>query len=151
MPIQQGTTHFYWLHVGEYDVVRIHFARQGNNLTASTNDPGCPGCVRVTVRVRVSPNPNPNANPNPNPYPRCVQSNGHGLIGVLRFDVDKCPSGGNARQEHPLGNGTTELTLEWFCTQSGEGGRYTLGLEAAPIFDPDGGAPGYEYPDGSKV
>ena len=124
MPIQQGTTHFYWLHVGEYDVVRIHFARQGNNLTASTNDPGCPGCV---------------------------QSNGHGLIGVLRFDVDKCPSGGNARQEHPLGNGTTELTLEWFCTQSGEGGRYTLGLEAAPIFDPDGGAPGYEYPDGSKV
>ena len=73
MPIQQGTTHFYWLHVGEYDVVRIHFARQGNNLTASTNDPGCPGCV---------------------------QSNGHGLIGVLRFDVDKCPSGGNACQEH---------------------------------------------------
>ena len=70
---------------------------------------------------------------------------------MLRFDVDKCPSGGNARQEHPLGNGTTELTLEWFCTQSGEGGRYTLGLEAAPIFDPDGGAPGYEYPDGSKV
>ena len=69
MPIQQGTTHFYWLHVGEYDVVRIHFARQGNNLTASTNDPGCPGCVRVTVRVRVSPNPNPNANPNPNPNP----------------------------------------------------------------------------------
>ena len=83
VPIQQGTTHFYWLHVGEYDVVRIHFARQGNNLTASTNDPGCPGCV---------------------------QSNGHGLIGVLRFDVDKCPSGGNARQEHPLGNGIT-LTL----------------------------------------
>ena len=57
--------------------MRIHFARQGNNLTASTNDPGCP---------------------------ECVQSNGHGLIGVLRFDVDACPSGGNAREEHTLGN-----------------------------------------------
>ena len=124
VPIQPGTTHFYWLHVGEYDVVRIHFARQGNNLTASTNDAGCP---------------------------ECVQSNGHGLIGVLRFDVDACPSGGNARQEHALGNGTTEMTLEWFCTQGGEGGRYTLGLEAAAIFDPDGGAPGYEFPDGSKA
>ena len=43
------------------------------------------------------------------------------------------------------------MTLEWFCTQGGEGGRYTLGLEAAAIFDPHGGAPGYEFPDGSKA
>ena len=109
--------------VGDYDVVRILFARQGNNLTAPCGDHA----------------------------PDCVQTNGHGLIGFLRFDVDSCPYGGRTRDEYRLANESTQLTLEWFCTQGGEGGRYTLGLEADPLFDPAGGAPGYEYPDGSKA
>ena len=38
---------------------------------------------------------------------------------------------------------------EWFCTTAGEGGRYTLALEAAPVFDPSGARRG-NYPDGGK-
>lgn len=120
VPIQQGTTHYYGMAVGEYDVLRVSFERLGNNLTATDLE----GNV--------------------------VATSGHGLIGNLLFDVDNCPTWEKHMEYHALTNMSKSVVREWFCTTAGEGGRYTLALEAAPVFDPSGGAPGHEYPDGGK-
>jgi len=82
VPIQQGTTHYYGMAVGEYDVLRVSFERLGNNLTATDAD----GNV--------------------------VATSGHGLIGNLLFDVDSCPTWGQHMEYHALTNMSKAVVRE---------------------------------------
>ena len=119
--IEPGASHFYRVMVGEYDVMRFRFRREGKNLTLYDGcGNGCSDPARDTTR-------------------------GHGLLGTLTFARDECPTAG-ATPRIALDNSSEYATQEWFCTGAGDGGWYYLGLHAASLFDPYGPAPGYALP-----
>ena len=125
LPAAPLTTHAFSVLVGGYDVLRVGVERVGRNLTY--------GCRTVSESVGAL---------------DCLGS-GAGLVGTLYASIDRCPTGAGGEQR-PLTNTTQMAVLEWFCTVSGDEGRYYVALTTDALFDAAGPVPGYVLFDGSR-
>ena len=123
VPIGVSSSHYYHVDVGEYDVMRFDFRREGRDLTLHCG----PDCVTSaghgilgTLAYAVEACP---------------------TLGATE-------RAGDGADTIELTNMTIDAPREFFCTGPGEGGSYVLGLHTAALFDPLGPSPGYALPNG---